>query len=236
MNMMTTVGQRLRKRHWDNPQLRLWYETLFHFLPVQTAQGPLITNYLETAHHVLSRARASHCKIMALPLTLRYPASMPLSDLTAHNTVMNRFLSFLRWELDHLSTSHPVDMRYLWCREQVTSHKPHYHVILLFNGNALSSLGTLKASTAIGEEAYSKDCMYHRLVRAWEWAISWPAHQMQGLVDMSEDNITDQLFVYHFHRDDQNAFQQLFYAASYLCKAYTKPIGQGMHCFEGSRL
>ena len=145
-------------------------------------------------------------------------------------------MSFLRWELGLLLTSHPVDMRYIWCREQVNSDKPHYHVMLLFNGNALRELGTLDMYSTDSDEPYGGNCMYHRLVRAWEASIHWPAHQMQGLVEVAEDSITDQLSVYHFHRDDQNAFKQLFYAASYLCKASSKPIDQRIHCFEGSRL
>ncbi|EWH01918.1 hypothetical protein Q427_11400 [Halomonas sp. BC04] len=204
-------------------------------MAVQTASGPLIENYLETTHRVLSLALDAHSKILAVPVLLCYPKTMPPGKLLPNNLAISRFLYLLNWEMDLINTAHAPDMRDLWCREQVTSDKPHYHALLFFNGNALQRLGSLNAFSKGSIEAYGSDCLYHRIVRAWAWAIGWPLEQMQGLVDVAADTITDELYVYHFHRDDHNAIQQVFYAASYMCKAYSKPIGDGVHCFEGSR-
>lgn len=235
MNTNMTVGQRRRKRHRDNPNLRLWYHSTFYDFPVQTAHGPLIANYLDTTHRVMTQALQAHSRILAVPLTLRYPKAMSSDQLSPHNTAMSDFLNFLDWELGLINLTHSADMRHIWGREQDTSDKPHYHVWLFFNGNALDSIGALDTFSKDSDEAYSGDWLYHRIVRAWAWATRWPLEQMPGLVEVPKDRDTRHPYVYHFHRDDHNAFQQVFYAASYLCKAYSKPIGQGVHCFEGSR-
>ncbi|WP_346796062.1 inovirus-type Gp2 protein [Halomonas sp. Bachu 37] len=225
-----------RKRHRDNTQLRLRHFPKFHNMSVQMTCGPLITNYLEKTYRVMKQARDAHSRILAVPLDLRYPEALPASSLTSHNTVISRFLYFLSCELTLIKTTHDPDMRYIWCREQDTSDKPHYHALLFFNGNALRRLGTLSAYMDGSDEAYDGDCLYHRLVRAWAWAINWPLEKMGGLVNVTQDRLTDKSAVRYFHRGDRAAFREVFYAASYLCKAYSKPIGQGVHCFDGSRL
>lgn len=225
-----------RKRHPDNTKLRLWWDAFWKGLSVQTAFGPLIENYLETTHRVMSQALQSHNKMLAVPVILHYPKALPSHCLLPHNEVISRFLRFLCWELGLINTAHSPDMRYIWCREQDTSDKPHYHAWLFFNGNALQDLGPLNAYINGSDGAYDGDCLYHRIVRAWAWAIGWPLEQMVGVVDVPKNNITKKPCVYYFQRSDHNAYQQVFYAASYLCKAYSKPIGQGFHCFGGSQL
>ncbi|SFT80025.1 YagK/YfjJ domain-containing protein [Halomonas saccharevitans] len=236
MKLKPTVGQRLRKRHWDNPHLRLWFDAYYHDMRVQTSRGPLIENYLYTLLRVMNQARRANSRTYAIRIDLRFPEAMPVSSLLASNAAMNKFFTRLGWELDLIKIKYPHDMRYVWVREQDTSDKPHYHVLLLFNGNALQSLGPLSAyAEKSATEAYAGDILYHRLVRAWEGVIGLPAEQMGGLVNVSKDKFTKELITFHFHRDDQDSFEQLFYAASYMCKAHTKPIAQGMHCCDGSR-
>ncbi|WP_430468764.1 YagK/YfjJ domain-containing protein [Vreelandella titanicae] len=224
------------KRHPYNTKLRLWWDAHWNGLPVQTAFGPLIENYLEKTRRVMDQALQAHSKILAVPLILHYPKALPSYSLLPHNQVISRFLGYLNWELGIIDTAHASDMRNIWCREQDTSDKPHYHAWLFFNGHALQRLGSLNAHVNGRDDAYDGDCLYHRIVRAWAWAINWPLEQMGGLVDVPKNNITEEPCVYHFHRDNHHAYQQVFYAASYSCKAYSKPIGQRIHCFDGSQL
>ncbi|WP_181421984.1 YagK/YfjJ domain-containing protein [Halomonas sp. LBP4] len=236
MKLKPTVGQRFRKRHPDNPALRLWFDQYYHDMRVQTSQGPLIENYLYTLRRVMNQARRANSRTYAIRIDLRFPEAMPGSSLLASNAAISKFLTNLCWELDLVKTKYPHDMRYVWCREQKDSDKPHYHVLLLFNGNALQSLGPLNAYVGKGAtEAYAADTLYHRIVRAWEAVIGCPPEQMGGLVNVSKNKITKELITFHFHREDQATFEQLFYAASYMSKAHTKPIAQGVHCCEGSR-
>ena len=237
MKLKPTVGQRLRKRHWDNPALRLWFDKYYHGMRVQTSQGPLIENYLYTLRRVMNQARRANSRTFAIRIDLRFPEAMSVSSLLLDsNAAISKFLTNLGWELALVKTKYPHDMRYVWCREQKNSDKPHYHVLLLFNGNALQSLGPLSAYAGKGAtEAYAADTLYPRIVRSWEAVIGCPPEQMGGLVNVSKDRRSKEIITFHFHRDDQATFEQLFEAASYMCKAHTKPIAQRVHCCEGSR-
>ncbi|WP_373190451.1 inovirus-type Gp2 protein [Halomonas sp.] len=236
MTLKPTVGQRYRKRHPDNPHLRLWFYLIYHGMQVQTSRGPLIENYLYTLLRVMNQARRANSRTYAIRIDLRFPEAMLVSSLLVSNAAISQFFTNLCWELNLINLKYPHDMRYVWAREQKNSDKPHYHVLLLFNGNALQSLGPLSPyADKSATEAYAADTLYHRIVRAWEGVVGWPAEQMGGLVNVSRDKLTKELLTFHFHHDDQTTFEELFYAASYLCKAHTKPIAQGVHCCEGSR-
>nr|WP_298410495.1 inovirus-type Gp2 protein [uncultured Halomonas sp.] len=230
--------QEFPKRHPHNTKLRLYYDHYYKQLPVQQrhSKGPLIENYLETLYRVMTQARDSNRRTYALRLDLRFPDAMPAGPLHYNNAVISEFLKRLEWEHDLIQLKYPPDMRYVWCREQDSSDKPHYHALLLFNGNALCSLGTLNAYAEDCLEPYGANNLYHRIVRSWEGAIGWPAHKMEGLVNVAKDPFTGELLTYQFYRDDQATFEQVYYGGSYLCKAATKPIGQNLHCLEGSRL
>lgn len=67
------------------------------------------------------------------------------------------------------------------------------------------------------EEAYSDNNLYHNLIRAWTFANGCPLDRMYGLAYIVAKSITDQIYVYYFYLDDQNAFQQLSYATNHLC-------------------
>ena len=58
----------------------------------------------------------------------------------------------------------------------------------------------------------------------------------QQLVNVSKNKITGEYWTGILHRDDWFSMDEAMYMASYLCKAYSKPIGQGMHVFDASRV
>ncbi|MGM0694034.1 MAG: YagK/YfjJ domain-containing protein [Pseudomonadota bacterium] len=220
------------KRHPHNTKLRLCYDNWFQGLPVQQReQGPQIENYLETTLRVLQHTTYEQNRTLAFRLDLRFPQAMPVGPIHADNACLNRFFYALRKELDAAGTKYQTKIRYLWAREQDTSDKPHYHLMLLLNYDAFCSLGCFSPSFDGG---YEMDNLYHRCVRAWSWAIGWPMHDMAGRVHVATDKLTQQPYVYRQHRDDAATFALVFYAASYLCKAYSKPIAQGIRCHQGS--
>ena len=187
-----------RKRHPYNTKLRLWWDAYWNDLPVNTSFGPLITNYLEKTYQVMHQALDAHSRLLAVPVLLCYPSVMPPNQQLPHNEAISRFMSFLSWEFTLIDTAHAPDMRYLWCREQLKSDKPHYH--------------------------------------AWAWAIGWPLENMKGLVHITTNSITKEVCTFDVHRQDEAKIKALFYAMSYACKAHSKPIGQRVHCFDGSQL
>lgn len=221
------------KRHPDNPKLRFYYDEWYRGLPIQQhALGPQVENYLETTLRVLQHTITQQCRTFAFRLDLRFPQTMPAGPMHADNACLSRFFHALRTELDAAGTKYTTEVRYLWCREQDTSNKPHYHHLLLLNYDAFCSLGRFSPSFDGG---YDQNNLYHRCVRAWSWAIGWPLDDMAGLAHVATDKLTRQPYVYCLHRDDAATFAQVFYAASYLSKAYSKPIAHGIRCHEGSR-
>jgi len=110
--------------------------------------------------------------------------------------------------------------------------KPHYHLLLLLNGDAYRGINSSSFSP---NGDYEGNNLLHRIVRAWSRAIGWPQDAMRGLVHVAKDKLTGKFYTYHFHRDDHAAFAEVFFGASYLCKVHSKPLAQRIHCFEGSR-
>lgn len=220
------VGQRFRKRHQDNPALILSWELYYQGMMVQTKKGPLIENYLEKLLYVMNQGRKECSRIFAVRIDLHFPVNGNMECENNSNAYISNYISFLQWELEVANTKYPPKLRYVWCREQVDSIYPHYHLLLLLNGQAYRSLGRFN---------YELDNLFHRLVRAWSAAIGWPVERTYGLVNVAKDYESGRPYTWDFKRDDQAAFENLFYGASYMCKAYTKPIGKGGHCFDGSR-
>jgi len=225
-----TAGLRPRKRHLDNPAHRLWWAGCYQGMWVQAQKGPLIENYLESLLWVMNQAREDCGRLFAIRVDLRFPEGY-MGYTGADNTYIRRFLDCFLWELDVAGITKPHKMRYAWCHEKSTSHHHHYHLLLLLNGDAYNQLGCMKKSEDGG---YGYSNLYHRIVRAWSNTLNWPQEGMELLARIPEKPY-GALATWFFRSDDQPAFADVFGAASYLCKEATKPIGQGVHCFDGSR-
>lgn len=244
MILSPIVGNRHRKRHTGRPDILLHWDPLYRAMRVQTGSGPLIANYLETLYRVMYRAIQSNKKVLAIRIDLRYPEKMNKQPRHDSNIDIVEWLKNLHRELKQAGIKHPHNMRYVWCREQYKGDKHHYHVLLLFNGNAYFRISGISSSE---NGCYDEDNLYHRIVRAWCKAIEWPPEMMNGLVHVAErdkeqknkinklNNEEKKEFHWIIHRDDPASFAEVFHAASYLCKVYSKPLMQINHCFNASR-
>jgi hypothetical protein len=112
-------------------------------------------------------------------------------------------------------------VRWVWAREQETSHVPHFHVLLLFNREVFCSLG----------EYHSRTGSLMTMIRnAWCSAVGIPSYINPGLVHVPKNA------EFVLNRSDQYAaLPPLFCRASYMCKVETKTFGRGFQCFGGSR-
>ncbi|WP_017429371.1 YagK/YfjJ domain-containing protein [Vreelandella jeotgali] len=221
------------KRHPLNPKLRLHYEHTFHGAPVfQHPAAPLVTNYLETTWRVLHDALDARLRTLAIRLDLRFPQRMPAGPMHADNACLSRFFTALQRELKAAHTRYQPDLRYVWCREQNNSDKPHYHLLLLLNYDAFRLLGHF-APCADGQ--YHQPNLYHRCVRSWQDAIGMHGQSMQGLVNVAQDQLTRAYGVHRLDRGDIEAFRTVFCISSYLCKLYSKPVGTGVRGFGSSQ-
>ena len=112
--------------------------------------------------------------------------------------------------------------------------KPHYHLMILLNKNAYDCLGSFSPD---GDGAYSRNNLYHRMMRSWLKAMGFDHDdpRFHQLIHVCKDPVTKEPWSCVLHRHDRIAMNEAVYMASYLCKAYSKPFGQRAHVFDGSR-
>lgn len=222
-------------RHPLNDKLRLFYDDIFQGYGVSYHKGgPLIENYLESSLLQLKTTADVNYNTFAFRIELRFPDAMPRLPMHDDNTVLGRFFRFFKYELKTAKTKYSTQLRYIWAREQDTSIKPHYHLMILLNKNAYDSLGIFSADEF---GTYSRDNLYHRMMRAWLKAMGYDHDdpRFSQLVNVSINKITKEPWTCVLHRDDWYAMDEAMCMSSYLCKAYSKPIGQGVHVFNASR-
>lgn len=222
-------------RHPLNDKLRLYYDTIYQGYEVsQHKKGPLIENYLERAYLTLNNVRHLQQETFAFRIDLRFPDAMQRSSIHDSNEALAAFFRYFRYEVHKANTKHKTPIRYLWAREQETSEKPHYHLMMLVNKAAFDNLGYF-APDEYG--MYTRDNLYHRMMRAWLKAIGFDPETpwFKQLVNVSENPVTEVPWSRILHRDDWFSMDESMFMASYLCKAYTKTIGQGVHVFDYSR-
>ena len=223
-----------RKRHPDCPKLILHYDDVYKGCNVQQYAGkPLVRQYLDSAIATIDQAVKDprYTRIFAFRVDLRYPNAMPWLSLHDNSKVMKHFLAHVNYELQAANTKYNTPMRYIWAREQNNSELPHYHVMFLLNYDAFNRIGDMHPDP---NGRYTKNNLYHRVVRAWANAIGWPQEEAGGLVHVCRS--PDGGYGQCAHHEDVDAIREIFYTASYLCKAHTKPIGQQIHTFSTSRI
>ena len=224
------------KRHPSNTKLKLYYNNQYRGFTVQQqlAHGPLIENYLERGLEALQHCLSVQSRTLVCRVDLRYPVGLMPSDALISNEVMTRFFYQLNKELAWAETKYSTEIRYIWCRERNSSEAPHYHLMLLLNYDAIGGLGNYGPSA---DGTYSRDNLFHRIVRAWGWAIGCAAHDMSGLVHACQDKLSGQVYQC-LERRFPDSLKQVVYAMSYLCKEYSKSqeLGQGFSVFTTSRV
>ncbi|WP_350359453.1 inovirus-type Gp2 protein [Vreelandella sp. SM1641] len=222
-------------RHPLNDKLRLYYDNIYQGFDVsQRKNGPLIENYLERAFLTLNTICHLQREVFVFRIDLRFPDAMQRSSMHDNNDVLAAFFRYFRHEIRKANTKHQTPVRYLWAREQDTSDKPHYHVMMFVNKAAFDNLGYF-APDEYG--MYTLDNLYHRMMRAWLKAMGFDSDDswFKQLVHVSENPVTEVPWSRILHRHDWVSMDETMFMASYLCKAHSKTIGKGMHVFDYSR-
>ncbi len=208
--------------------LNLYYDTTYAGMPIQFDKGPFIQQYLASLNLTIWRALNEYSRVLAFRVDLRLPDHDWLPHDAYTNAVIGRFLESFKAKIKHnrdmsrraSGYAHDCRVRYVWAREVAGSGRPHYHLVILLNGDAFYGLGK------IGSE---NDNMRSRMDEAWASALGVPVGAVSGLVEVPDNP------VYRLRRDDPESYRALFYRASYLCKTATKVYGDGQHAFGCSR-
>lgn len=215
-------------RHPDNSNLTLHYDSSYLGLPIQCDKGPFILEYLQRLHQTMNRAIDQYRRVFAFRIDLHHPPGSIPHDLSNDNQIIERFIESFKAKIRHNRQlalrenkyAHDTVVRYVWTREVGQHGRPHYHLTILLNFDAFSTLGTY---------SLGRDNMFNRLHEAWASALGLLSGSVVGLVHIPENPY------YPLHRDDSQSIAKFFYRASYLCKSATKSFGNGSHGFGASR-
>lgn len=93
---------------------------------------PVKENIQGKLTELLDHMTDKHSKVLPVRFDLEYP-----EDMTAPQS--NRDISRCMAKICQKYSRQGLDPHYFWTREQNDSHNPHYHCILLLNGNKVRS-------------------------------------------------------------------------------------------------
>lgn len=219
------------KRLPENPNIKLHWEPHFNGLEVLPGIGPFVEPHLTKIDQAISWAVERSSKVYAVRLDLRFPQNYEFSGLGDFSNVpIQRFFKFLRKRLDRYCQEtpgvglrrHPHNLVGLWSREYDKGHtRPHFHILLLLNGQTFRALGDLNAR---GES------LYQMVEDSWLSALWCKGFGRDHLVHRCEAG------EYWLTRNDSDGVNDLFRRASYMAKARDKDFADGYHRFGGSRM
>jgi hypothetical protein len=229
-NTNNSNNNKLILRHPYNKELKLHYNRHYEGYAVMEQKGALIEPYLESLYQTLQKALNQYAKVYAFRIDLRFPND-PNTIYKADTLVITRFIDSFKAKIRHnrnIAKSngnyHDTEVRYVWVKEASQDGSVHYHFIFFLNGNAFRAMGDFDSDNSN---------MYNRLQSAWVSALGIYDCQAHGLVHVSN---WQWLIASQADRERWNESNDVFYAASYLCKAATKNYGDGSKWFGCSRL
>lgn len=220
----------MSKRVPGQYHLALHTQSTYEGLPLLNIQGGFVGEYLEQLHRTISRSVQCYTKVFAVRVDLRFPQYyVPYGQEVLSNGYLQLFIKVLRYRLQRYKVEkqrsgqrvHNMDFEYVWAREYgPNSDKPHFHLLLLFNGHAFNSLGHF---------SNTHESLYNRIGESWGEALG--VHVAEGCKFTHFPEIGQ----YLVDSKDPDQLAQMFCRASYLAKVATKNFRDGYHVFGGSR-
>ncbi|HBO0334671.1 TPA: inovirus Gp2 family protein [Pseudomonas aeruginosa] len=222
----------LRLRHSDNSNLHLHRDDTFDGLPVMTKRGPLIREHLSSLKRTIELAMAQYSRVLAIRVDLHLPQGIELPDHAYENQVISDFFESFRKRIQYHQEkvrardgyARGCKVRYVWAREIGQDGRPHYHVLILLNGNAYFTVGRLRSERVN---------MISRMQESWANALRLPVDLVRNAVHITEN--AEYQIDQRARLGDQDQLPELFYRASYLCKEATKSFGDRQRSFDTSR-
>ena len=210
--------------HPNNSNLSLYSGTYYRSLPLNPAHAPYIAEYLEQLYQTIQYALRDYAKVLAFRLDLHLPPGIIKSE----GELISRFIESFDAKVQHNrkkarqqnSSANLTKVRQVWAKENANACRSHFHLVILLNYSAFSTLGYFELG---------RDNLFNKLVEAWSSALQVCIEDAAGLVHIPVNP------VYCLERDSPSSSAAFFTRASYLCKAETKQYGDGGHAFGCSR-
>ena len=200
-------------------------------------KSPIDLNILNPLLNMVYGTLEQNNRILGIRSDLRFAQShvpgepdLPLCFQRDDTQAISRFFESLKSQLraDHNRSGRPGDPTlpsYGWCRERDTSEHPHYHLMLLFNGDVCRYLGNYKDRNG--------DNMSTRIQKAWCSAVGL-AHEDYATLAEFPPNA-----VYRFSRfdalDRSPVYWDFLIRLAYLAKTRTKDVHSGYRNFGTSQ-
>lgn len=177
-----------------------------------------ITSILDNYQKHLAHMIASHSKVMQVRFDLHYPNDGTIVPNRQHIYNFNYNLK-RKLQRETIIGGHRVDPQILWTEEINSSTAPHYHFLLLANGNAKNNY---------------KELLKNTVNPLWKNTIN---SDNDGLVDYCDKNGPNGLMITRSSPDVLTQINRCSYQASYLAKIKTKDArGKGCWLMGGSRV
>lgn len=200
-------------------------------------RSPIDLNILNSLLEMVYDTLEQHNRILAIRTDTRFALShalgepdLPLCFQRDDAQAITRFFESLKSQLraDHKRSRRPGNPAlpsYGWCRECDTSEHPHYHLMLLFNGDVYRYLGNYKDRNG--------DNMATRIQKAWCSAVGL-AHEDYATLAEFPPNA-----VYRFSRfdalDRSPVYWDFLIRLAYLAKTRTKDVHSSYRNFGTSQ-
>ncbi|MCS6178910.1 inovirus Gp2 family protein [Shewanella baltica] len=171
--------------------------------------------YLLILKQALKQQFEINRRITCIRFDLRFPKHMHYQDPQCISRFFDSFKAKLRVWDNHRLGSHPLNMSYVWVREQNDSQNWHYHAVIFMNKDACVHIGCLDLN---------RSNMFSRIVEAWASAIGIADIECKPLVEVPLNAVT------HLNVNTAEfAFelQDFWLRYNYLAKSRTKDIYDG---------
>lgn len=228
--MNKRLSPKISKRVSGQYHLTLHTQPTFNDLPVLNCAGGFVKEYLDRLYRTMHIALGRNSRVFTVRVDLHFPQYyFPSVQETFSNEYLHVFIKSLRQKLQGLRVkkqlagvrTHNMGFEYVWAREYgQNSDKPHFHLLLLFNGHAFNSLGRFSSA---------QESLYNRITESWGEALG--VHMAKG------SKFTHFPDAGQYWIDSRNLDQvaQVFRRASYLAKVASKNFHDGFHVFGASR-
>ena len=153
---------------------------------------------------LVHRAIEAHSQVLLIRFDVRYPSGYIAPD---DNSLFQRFIELYSQYLRRQG----FDPRYLWCREQSTAVRFHYHCYFLLDGTAIRYMPHLGKAKEI-----------------WSHVLGQPSSQ--GLIHYCNPNGS------MIHRGDRVGIDKAIEWLGYLAKLFTKLPVQSVRTWGSSVL
>lgn len=177
----------------------------FNVLPYDGPEAGYITVLLNAISDRIHDGLRVTSQILTVPLIVRYPQSI---QATPDNRCFGYFIDEYR---RCLNADKKRLLHYVWCVEQHRSENPHYHLILILDGNIMRYFATppFEANAIWGRALHSS--------YGYEGSVN-------GLIHVNEGGF-DQIVMNHgylIHRGDYDLIRHVLEVCSYVAKIRTK--------------